>query len=263
MKEKIFTQSSIPPCHNIFLIMGNQRMSKKQFGFLLVLCQTSTNNATKNTLHVNWYGPVLKQNYKGPKADIWKICNMHRFNSLTGRPGLLQEGWSSLSKRARTTKREARPLTGRLCLSEGLITTVIWVLQNFPYSLKHVSYCINLAFTRKQRNLLHWWSLKILLAWENCFCVQALVSFLPPNGWLCWYCLGFTNANKSAETKSMNEGLDNEQDIAKHIKNNHESLVNDENYNDNELYKGFDEEGHRIRRTRLFFYFFYSLFPYK
>ena len=43
-----------------------------------------------------------------------------------------------------------------------------------------------------------------------------------------------------------NKGLDNEQEIAKHIKNNHESLLNDDSYDDNELYKGFDEEGHRI-----------------
>ena len=39
-----------------------------------------------------------------------------------------------------------------------------------------------------------------------------------------------------------NKGLDNEQKIAKHIKNNHESLLNDDSYDD----KGFDEEEHRI-----------------
>ena len=43
-----------------------------------------------------------------------------------------------------------------------------------------------------------------------------------------------------------NEGLDTEQEIAKHIQNNHESLLNDDSYDDNELYEGFDEEGHRI-----------------
>ena len=45
---------------------------------------------------------------------------------------------------------------------------------------------------------------------------------------------------------SANEGLDTEQEVAKHIKNNHESLLNDDSYDDNDLYEGFDEEGHRI-----------------
>ena len=43
-----------------------------------------------------------------------------------------------------------------------------------------------------------------------------------------------------------NEGLDNEQEITKHIKDNHESLMNNDSYTDTELYEGFDEEGHRI-----------------
>ena len=37
-----------------------------------------------------------------------------------------------------------------------------------------------------------------------------------------------------------NEGLDTEQEIAKHIQNNHESLLNDDSYDDNELYEGFE-----------------------
>ena len=43
-----------------------------------------------------------------------------------------------------------------------------------------------------------------------------------------------------------NEGLDNEQEITKHSKENHERLMNDDRYNDTELHKGFDEEGPRI-----------------
>ena len=43
-----------------------------------------------------------------------------------------------------------------------------------------------------------------------------------------------------------NEGLDNEQEITTHIKDNHESLMNNDSFNDAELYEGFDEEGHRI-----------------
>ena len=43
-----------------------------------------------------------------------------------------------------------------------------------------------------------------------------------------------------------NEGLDNEMEITKHIKNNHEILLSDDSYTDSELYEGFDEEGHRI-----------------
>ena len=43
-----------------------------------------------------------------------------------------------------------------------------------------------------------------------------------------------------------NEGLDNEMEITKHIKDNHEILLSDNSYTDSELYEGFDEEGHRI-----------------
>ena len=43
-----------------------------------------------------------------------------------------------------------------------------------------------------------------------------------------------------------NEGLENEHEIEEHIKNNHESLLNDDSYDDIDLYEGFDEEGHRI-----------------
>ena len=43
-----------------------------------------------------------------------------------------------------------------------------------------------------------------------------------------------------------NEGLDNEQGITKHRKDNHESLMNDDSHDDTDLYEGFDEEGHRI-----------------
>ena len=43
-----------------------------------------------------------------------------------------------------------------------------------------------------------------------------------------------------------NKGLDNEQEIIKHIKDNHEILMNDNSYTDSELYEGFDEESHRI-----------------
>ena len=42
------------------------------------------------------------------------------------------------------------------------------------------------------------------------------------------------------------EGFENEQEIKEHIKNNHESLLNDDSYDDIDLYEGFDEEGHRI-----------------
>ena len=43
-----------------------------------------------------------------------------------------------------------------------------------------------------------------------------------------------------------NEGLDNENEITKHIRDNHESLMNDDSYSDTDIYEGFDEEGHRI-----------------
>ena len=43
-----------------------------------------------------------------------------------------------------------------------------------------------------------------------------------------------------------NEGLDTEAEITKHIEDNHESIMNDDSYDDTELYEGFDEEGHRI-----------------
>ena len=42
------------------------------------------------------------------------------------------------------------------------------------------------------------------------------------------------------------EGLDNEMEITKHIKDNHEILLSDDSYTDSELYEGFGEEGHRI-----------------
>ena len=43
-----------------------------------------------------------------------------------------------------------------------------------------------------------------------------------------------------------NKGLDNEHEITKHIKDNHEILMNDNSYTDSELYEGFDEESQRI-----------------
>ena len=43
-----------------------------------------------------------------------------------------------------------------------------------------------------------------------------------------------------------NKGLDNENEITKHIRDNHESLMNDDSYSDTDIYEGFDEEGHRI-----------------
>ena len=43
-----------------------------------------------------------------------------------------------------------------------------------------------------------------------------------------------------------NEGLDNKNEITKHIKDNHESLMNDDSYSDTNIYEGFDEQGHRI-----------------
>ena len=43
-----------------------------------------------------------------------------------------------------------------------------------------------------------------------------------------------------------NEGQDNENEFTKHIKDNHESLMNDDSYSDTDIYEGFDEEGHRI-----------------
>ena len=43
-----------------------------------------------------------------------------------------------------------------------------------------------------------------------------------------------------------NEGLDNEIEITKHMKDNHEILLSDTSYTASELYEGFDEEGHRI-----------------
>ena len=57
---------------------------------------------------------------------------------------------------------------------------------------------------------------------------HCLYQLPPPDGWLCWYCLEFTNVSKSAETQRMDKGLGNEQDIENHIKNNHESLLNDD-----------------------------------
>ena len=39
-----------------------------------------------------------------------------------------------------------------------------------------------------------------------------------------------------------NIGLDNEKEVTKYIRDNHDH----DSYNDTELYKGFDEEGHRI-----------------
>ena len=43
-----------------------------------------------------------------------------------------------------------------------------------------------------------------------------------------------------------NKGLDNDQEITKHIKVNRESLKNDDIYDDTDLYKCFEEEGHRL-----------------
>ena len=43
-----------------------------------------------------------------------------------------------------------------------------------------------------------------------------------------------------------NEGLENKQEIEQHIKNNPESLLNDDSFDDIGLYEGFDKEGHRI-----------------
>ena len=43
-----------------------------------------------------------------------------------------------------------------------------------------------------------------------------------------------------------NEGLDTEAEITKHIEDYYESIMNDDSYDDTELYEGFDEEGHRI-----------------
>ena len=43
-----------------------------------------------------------------------------------------------------------------------------------------------------------------------------------------------------------NEGLNTEEEITKHIEDNHESIMHNDSYDDTELYEGFDEEGHRI-----------------
>ena len=44
-----------------------------------------------------------------------------------------------------------------------------------------------------------------------------------------------------------NEGFDSEADIKNHIKDKHESIMNDDsNSSDTDLYEGFDEEGYRI-----------------
>ena len=43
-----------------------------------------------------------------------------------------------------------------------------------------------------------------------------------------------------------NEGLENEQEFKEHIKNYHESRLNDDSYDDINLYEGFDKEGHII-----------------
>ena len=47
------------------------------------------------------------------------------------------------------------------------------------------------------------------------------------------------------------EGLDSEAKITKHIKDKHESLMNDDlkSWDDSDLYEGFDEEGHRITQN--------------
>ena len=42
------------------------------------------------------------------------------------------------------------------------------------------------------------------------------------------------------------EGFDSEAEITQHIEEKHESLMNDVSFDDSDLYKGFDEEGHRI-----------------
>ena len=42
------------------------------------------------------------------------------------------------------------------------------------------------------------------------------------------------------------EGFDSEAEITQHIEEKHESLMNDDSLDDSDLYKGFDEEGHRI-----------------
>ena len=41
------------------------------------------------------------------------------------------------------------------------------------------------------------------------------------------------------------EGFDSEAEITQHIGEKHESLMNDDSLKDSDLYKGFDEEGHR------------------
>ena len=44
-----------------------------------------------------------------------------------------------------------------------------------------------------------------------------------------------------------NEGLDTEEEIANHIRDEHESIMNDDlNISDTDLYEGFDEDGNRI-----------------
>ena len=42
------------------------------------------------------------------------------------------------------------------------------------------------------------------------------------------------------------EGLESEAEIINHIKEKHETLMNDDSWDDADLYEGFDEEGHRI-----------------
>ena len=44
-----------------------------------------------------------------------------------------------------------------------------------------------------------------------------------------------------------NEGLDTEEEISNHIRDEHESIMNDDlNISDTDLYEGFDEDGNRI-----------------
>ena len=44
-----------------------------------------------------------------------------------------------------------------------------------------------------------------------------------------------------------NEGFDSDAQITNHIKDKHESIINDDSdSSDTDLFKGFDEEGYRI-----------------
>ena len=60
-----------------------------------------------------------------------------------------------------------------------------------------------------------------------------------------YFQIEFVNNDPGFVCNICNKGFDSEEEITEHINDKHKSLMS-EDWNDSELYEGFDEDGNRI-----------------